>query len=100
MDSKAQTLPNLLNMCTNGLTAAEDILQAAQRAIANRVLINGKIDGEKLNAEQFAAHGFAWLATYVEGLRQILGQRELEACGQFDELENHFKQRLENTLIK
>ena len=88
MDSKAQTLPNLLNMCANGLNAAEDILQAAQRAIANRVLINGKIDGEKLNAEQFAAHGFAWLATYVEGLRQLLGWgEELEANGQFDELE-------------
>ena len=88
MDSKTQTLPNLLKMCANGLNAAEDILQAAQRAIANRVLINGKIDGEKLNAEQFAAHGFAWLATYVEGLRQLLGWgEELEANGQFDELE-------------
>ena len=88
MDNKTPTLPNLLTMCADALTAAEDILRAAQRAVAKRVLINGKIDGAKLNSEQFAAHGFAWLATYVEGLRQILGWGvQLEASGQFDELE-------------
>ena len=89
MDNKALTLPNLLTMCADALTAAEDVLQSAQRAIEKRVLTNSKIDGAKLDSEQFAAHGFAWLATYVEGLRQILGWGvQLEASGQFDELEN------------
>ncbi len=89
MDNKALTLPNLLTMCADALTAAEDVLQSAQRAIEKRVLTNSKIDGAKLDSEQFAAHGFAWLATYVEGLRQIFGWGvQLEASGQFDELEN------------
>ena len=33
----------------------------------------GRIDPVLLEREQFAAHGFAWLATYVEGLAQMLG---------------------------
>jgi (2S)-methylsuccinyl-CoA dehydrogenase len=46
------------------------------------------VDAAALEREQFAAHGFAWLATYVEGLRQLLGWAErLAAAGQLGERE-------------
>ncbi|MEO0644410.1 MAG: hypothetical protein AAFY47_13500, partial [Pseudomonadota bacterium] len=35
------------------------------------VTSNGRVSGKVLEAEQYAAHGLAWLATYAESLRQM-----------------------------
>ena len=41
-----------------------------------------------LDASQAAAHGLAWVATYVEALRQMLGwAKRLEAEGRLAEME-------------
>ena len=81
-------LPDLLPLCRNGLAAAEALEAQARSAVLSLVAPNGRVDGALLEREQFAAHGYAWLATYVEALRQMLDWAERgEAAGSFDERE-------------
>ena len=78
-DSKA-----LLALAARGLDLAEQILAAGRQAVAARLLVDGRVDAARLNADQLAAHGFAWQATYVAALRQMLAWAErLEGAGQF-----------------
>jgi (2S)-methylsuccinyl-CoA dehydrogenase len=81
-------LPDLLQTCAEALAAAESFGAAAERAVARLVAPGGKVDASLLEREQFAAHGYAWLATYVAALREMLHWAErLEAAGQLGELE-------------
>jgi (2S)-methylsuccinyl-CoA dehydrogenase len=81
-------LPDLLDTCARGLAAAQTYEGAARDALALRIAPGGKVDPALLEAEQFAAHGFAWLATYVAGLEQMLDwARRLEADGKLGEME-------------
>ncbi len=82
-------LPDLLSLCREALGAADRFKEAARASVSALVMRGGKVDAAALEREQFAAHGFAWLVTYVEGLRQLLGWAErLEAAGQFGERES------------
>ena len=48
----------------------------------------GKVDATLLEADQHAAHGLAWLATYVESLRQMQAWADaLHTEGRFGEME-------------
>ncbi len=91
--SSAQTQPALLDdllpLCRQALEAAERFRGAAREAVAALVRRDdGRIDAGRLEANQYAAHGFSWLATYVEALAQILGWAErLESDGRLGELE-------------
>src|SRR6185369_15948423 len=77
-----------LPLCAEAADAADAYAQAARAAVRNTVAPKGKVDAGLLNAEQFAAHGFAWIATYAAGLRQMLGWGErLKEAGQLGELE-------------
>jgi (2S)-methylsuccinyl-CoA dehydrogenase len=77
-----------LALTAEALAAAEALESAARAALGRRVAPNGKIDGAALEREQFAAHGLAWMATYVSSLREMnrWGHR-LESEGKFGELE-------------
>jgi (2S)-methylsuccinyl-CoA dehydrogenase len=80
---------DLLDRCAGAVDAADGLLAAARGALTDKVATDGLVDGKALDVHQFAAHAFAWMATYVESLRQMLGwARRLEAAGQFGELEN------------
>ncbi|HEU5321726.1 MAG TPA: acyl-CoA dehydrogenase, partial [Methylomirabilota bacterium] len=57
----------LIGRCSEAVAAAERLLHHANAAVRARVAAAGGLD-----AAQGAAHGLAWLATYVEGLRQML----------------------------
>ncbi len=84
-EETALVIPDLLATCAQALDAAEAYGAAAKRAVAGLVAPAGKVDGGALEAEQFAAHGYAWTA---EALRQALGwARRLEAAGALGELE-------------
>ncbi|WP_426956098.1 acyl-CoA dehydrogenase family protein [Muricoccus radiodurans] len=72
LDADMRGLPDLLPLCGAGLSAAERLLDAGRRAVAALVAPNGKAEPALLDAHQFAVHGFAWQATYVEALRQTL----------------------------
>jgi (2S)-methylsuccinyl-CoA dehydrogenase len=86
--SSSPVLDRLLPLCTEAADAAEAYAQAARAAVRTTVAPKGKVDAGLLNAEQFAAHGFAWIATYAAGLRQMLGWAErLKEAGQLGELE-------------
>ncbi len=91
--SDSPILDDLIDACALALDEADALLAAAGRALQARVAAGGegggKVDPKALEAEQFAAHGFAWMATYVEGLRQMLAwARRLEAAGRLGELES------------
>jgi len=63
----------LLADSANALAAAEALLARARGNLAARVTRSGSIDSARLDAEQLAAHGLAWMATYVAALRQLRG---------------------------
>jgi (2S)-methylsuccinyl-CoA dehydrogenase len=86
--SASPVLADLLPTCRQALNAAEDFAAAAKRAVAALVAPGGKVDGAALEREQFAAHGYAWLATYVTALAQMLAWAErLEAGARLGEME-------------
>ena len=74
--------------CATALRVAEGLLDAARAGVRGAGVRDGLIDGARLDEHQFAAHGLAWYATYVEALRQMLGWAErLEDAGGFGALE-------------
>ncbi len=87
--TKELLLPELLATCAAALTAAERFADAAREAVAAKVCDgNGRVDNRALERHQFAAHGYAWCAAYVEALRQMLGWAErLDDSGALGELE-------------
>ncbi len=80
------TLP--FSLLDEALAAAETYLEEARGSVAARVQAGGRTDPAALERDQFAAHGFAWTATYVAGLREMLGwARRLEAADRLAELD-------------
>jgi (2S)-methylsuccinyl-CoA dehydrogenase len=68
--------------------AALVLLERARERVRDLVAPGGRLDAERLERHQHAAHGLAWLATYVEALRQMHGWSErLAATGRLGELE-------------
>ncbi|NBB97185.1 MAG: acyl-CoA dehydrogenase [Alphaproteobacteria bacterium] len=81
-------LPDLLDLTRSALAPAEAVLAKATDAVRSRVAPSGKIDAALLEMDQHAAHGLAWLATYVESLRQMQAWADaLQADGKFGEME-------------
>ncbi len=81
-------LPDLLSLTKASLPPLEDILGKARASVATMVTENDRISPVLLEENQTAAHGLAWLATYVESLRQMQNWAEkLEADGKFGETE-------------
>ena len=79
----------VIGNCANAFAAAETLLDAARAGVSSLVVREGRVDAVALEREQFAAHGFAWAATYVEALRQMLGWAErCREAGTFGELES------------
>ena len=79
---------DLLPTCRAALSAAEALIATARGAVEQVVSAGGRVDAAKLDANQFAAHGYAWYATYGQALRQILAWAErLEASGRLGTLE-------------
>ncbi|MEM9970112.1 MAG: acyl-CoA dehydrogenase family protein [Pseudomonadota bacterium] len=81
-------LDDLLGLTGQAVAAAEGLLDRATDVVRARVSDGGKVSAPLLDANQTAAHGLAWLATYVEALRQMQGwAARLDADGDFGELE-------------
>ena len=73
---------DLIDICGQALTAVERLVQAARLAVGERVLAGDRLDPVRLEREQYAAHGFAWLCTYLAALRNLLGwARRIEEAG-------------------
>jgi (2S)-methylsuccinyl-CoA dehydrogenase len=68
--------------------AAEAVLAEATAAVRARVTIEGRLVEAVLDREQRATHGLAWVATYVEAVRQLAAYAErMQAAGDLGELE-------------
>ena len=80
--------PDTRTLARAALPAADSVLDAARRQVGRRLAPGGRPDGAALEAEQTMAHGFAWLATTVEALRQTLAWADrLAESGRFGEIE-------------
>ncbi len=81
-------LPDLLSLTGAAIAPVEEVLSKAKEALRKVVTKEGRVSGGLIEANQTAAHGLAWLATYVESLRQMQAWAEkLQAEGKFGETE-------------
>jgi (2S)-methylsuccinyl-CoA dehydrogenase len=81
-------LPDLLSLTAAAVAPAQAVLDAARASLRDMVSADGRVSGGLIEANQTAAHGLAWLATYVESLRQMQNWAEkLNADGKFGEIE-------------
>ena len=81
-------LPDLLT--TTGATIAplRSLLESAKDCVRDLVVVDGRVSGARIEAEQTASHGLAWLATYVEALAQMqVWAEKISAEGKFGEVE-------------
>ncbi|MGO9945043.1 MAG: acyl-CoA dehydrogenase family protein [Rhodoblastus sp.] len=74
-----------------GMKATHSIESLYEKAVASvraKVSENGKLSNSLIEAEQHAAHGLAWFATYVESVREMLAYGErMQAEGLYGETE-------------
>ncbi len=86
--AKTLILGNLLSLTASTATSAETLLAKAKAAVTGKVSSEGKISAALIEREQFAAHGLSWMATYVEGLRQLAAYAaRMTEEGRFGEIE-------------
>ncbi len=79
---------DLLSLTKAALAPVEAILDTAKARLEASVMVEGRVSGARIEANQTAAHGLAWLATYVESLRQMQNwAKRLESDGKFGEVE-------------
>jgi (2S)-methylsuccinyl-CoA dehydrogenase len=81
-------LPGLTGLVADALPPAGAVLEAARDRVRAMVSAGGKVSSTLIDTHQRAAHGLAWLATYVESLRQMQAWAgRLESDGRFGEME-------------
>jgi (2S)-methylsuccinyl-CoA dehydrogenase len=86
--SSVSAVSELIGTLSQAVDAAEALFADARRAVAERVVSDGRANARALDREQRATHGLAWLATYLEALRQLTAYvQRLSAAGNFGEVE-------------
>lgn len=90
MAAKAENRTNAIELIAAALPGFETLFQEAVAAVRQKVLVDGRISSARLEAEQHAAHGLSWLATYVTALRELKAYGErLEAEGRYGAVEDY-----------
>ncbi|KPL53878.1 acyl-CoA dehydrogenase [Prosthecomicrobium hirschii] len=80
--------PALIPAARAAVGALDRFLDRARDRVRARVEKDGRISADLVDREQRAAHGLAWLATYVESLREMAGYAErLSDLGRFGPVE-------------
>src|SRR5579862_5832754 len=80
---------NLVAALDEAVAAAEALFADARRAVAARVTVEGRPMARVFDREQRATHGLAWLATYVEAIRQLAAYAaRMIDSGNFGEIED------------
>jgi len=81
-------LPELLTLTSQAVLAANAVSDTAKIKLRLLVSDEGRIVNSLIEEHQTAAHGFAWVATYVESLRQMQKWAEgLQALQKFGVVE-------------
>ena len=79
---------NLLSLTQAVLPTLDGLLTQTMEKLRDTVSENGRISARKIEENQTFAHGVAWLATYVESLRQMhIWGTNLSQNGTFGETE-------------
>ena len=87
-DDAPVILSDLLALTAAAVAPAEALLEAARARVAAWVTVDGKVSAGAIEDHQTAAHGLAWVATYVESLRQMHAWAlRLDGQGKFAEVE-------------
>ena len=73
--------PDLVPTAREAVFAAETLLANATAKVREHLAADGRPLGRLLDREQRAAHGLAWLATYVEAIRQLAAYAERRQGG-------------------
>ncbi len=88
--SRAAAEPELVVLSREAATALGALLADAVAKVRERVVVEGHPVSRLFDREQRATHGLAWLATYVESVRQLAAYTQrMIASGTFGELEEH-----------
>ena len=81
-------LPDLPALTAAALPEVEALFTTARDRLKDKVTRDGRLSAPALEARQFQAHALAWLATYVEALRQLQAwSARLTEAGQFGPME-------------
>ena len=79
---------NLDDLASQAQHAVEALLARAAASLRKRLSDNGRLSATKIEREQHAAHGLAWLATYVEAIKELAGYASrMKEEGRFGETE-------------
>ncbi len=74
--AKAEHRADAVELISATLPGLEALFQEAVAAVRQKVLVDGRISSVRLEAEQHAAHGLSWLATYATALRELAAYGE------------------------
>jgi (2S)-methylsuccinyl-CoA dehydrogenase len=78
----------LIALARQAREAVEAVLADATAAVRRRVTVDDQLIDSLLDREQRATHGLAWLATYVESVRQLAAYAErMQASDTLGEIE-------------
>ena len=88
--SRPTAEPDLVELSREATAALDALLADAVAKVRERVIVAGKPDSGLFDREQRATHGLAWLATYVEAVRQLAAYTErMVGAGTLGEIEDH-----------
>ncbi|MCV2889348.1 acyl-CoA dehydrogenase family protein [Ruegeria aquimaris] len=88
MTTQTVLLPDLLRLTGAALAPVDALFERARDSVREMVSEGGRVSGALIDANQTAAHGLSWLATYQQSLRQMQRWAEaLQAEGKFGEIE-------------
>jgi (2S)-methylsuccinyl-CoA dehydrogenase len=80
----------LVELSREATVALDALLADAVAKVRERVVVAGKPDARLFDHEQRATHGLAWLATYVEAVRQLAAYTErMVVAGTLGEIDEH-----------
>ena len=69
---KSAVLENLEDLIKKSVEVSNTLLLDIVDHVRKKVVVSDRVSSELLENYQFEAHGVAWIATYVESLRQML----------------------------
>lgn len=82
--------PELVELAREASTALDALLADAVAKVRDKVVVEGHPVSKLFDREQRATHGLAWLATYVESVRQLAAYTQrMVSDGTFGEVEEH-----------
>ncbi|MEQ1608314.1 MAG: acyl-CoA dehydrogenase family protein [Hyphomonadaceae bacterium] len=88
-------IANLRAVIRQAASDAEAYFLELRKSVAERVAPGGKVDRKKIDEEQRATHGLAWVLTYVETLKETANWADRIADeGKFGEIEQLLTQIL------